>query len=369
MSELLGDRYRLGTRIRVGDAFTVYRAEDEVKSGTVAVKVLEATVDERTRARFVTDARAGARVASPHLAAVLDVSTEGPAPYVVREYVTGRTLADALLLRGVFAPEEAIRVELDVLDGLATAHEHGLVHGHLEPRTILLPLTGGVRLADLSVGHPDDDSSRGRPPVSLLSPEQVQGRAPSAAADVYAAGAVLYELLAGVPPFYADPPATVPIEARLGPVPPLSSRRAGLDEGLERIVARALDPDPDQRYPDARAMRTELVEVQGASISQTMIDMPAVRAPQGPGGGSTAASVEAPSQAADGAQAQDAVWGPPARKRQPLLLRALAVLLWVALAVAAFLGGRALVETLRDEPTALSPAATATVSAVPPQTP
>jgi eukaryotic-like serine/threonine-protein kinase len=240
----------------------VVEAYDRRLSRRVALKRLRADLDDpKARDRFVREVISGAGVAHPNVVTVYDVGDSDGRPYYVMELVEGETLADKIQREGPIPPAEACRIIIAVLEGLAAAHAKGLVHRDVKPGNVLLANDGSVKLADFGIAKAVSDAAFdltapgeviGTP--TYLAPEQTRGGEVGPRSDVYAAGVVLYEMLAGAPPFKADSPVATALAHRESPVPPLRERAPGVPATLAAVVDRALAKDPDERFPDAAAM-------------------------------------------------------------------------------------------------------------------
>ncbi|GAA1752618.1 Stk1 family PASTA domain-containing Ser/Thr kinase [Kocuria aegyptia] len=260
---LLEGRYELGPRIARGGTATVYRAVDTRLQRVVAVKLMHPHLAEDPTAadRFVREARAAARLSHPHVVSVLDQGhAPDGVPYLVMEHVAGSTLRDVLRRRGALPPGEALALLDPVLDGLAAAHRAGLVHRDVKPENVLISGTGRVTVADFGLTRAVDQHTATATvlgTVGYASPELVTGQRVDTRADVYSAGIVLFELLAGRRPFEGGPLAVARAHAE-GAVPDLRTLDPGLPAGPARLVARATARDPQRRPPDAGSFLEEL---------------------------------------------------------------------------------------------------------------
>jgi serine/threonine-protein kinase len=297
---VLSGRYELGPPLGTGGMGEVFEAHDRKLGRRVAVKLLLPTVaDPNARARFVREVQVAAALTHPNLVTVYDVGTEGTRPYFVMEVVDGRTLA-AALRDGPLPVDEATRIAGGMLAGLGAAHARGLVHRDVKPGNVLLGTDGAVKLTDFGIAKAAHDATTaltatgqmvGTP--SYLSPEQVGGEAVGPATDVYAAGVVLYEMLAGTPPFRGDSAVATALQHRQAPVPPLTERRPDVPPRVAQVVGRALEKDPAARFADADTMRGALAaSTRTASVAtaadttiahQTSV-LPAATSPSGRGG-------------------------------------------------------------------------------------
>ena len=267
VGQLLDGRYRIVARIARGGMATVYEAVDTRLDRVVAVKSMHANLvdDDDFVARFIREARSAARLSHANVVAVFDQGTAGDpysphrVVYLVMELVRGRTLRQVLRERGPLVPRDALMVAEPVLAALRAAHEARIVHRDVKPENVLLADDGRVKVADFGLARAlSADSQHTRTSglllgtVSYLAPEQVLGQEVDARTDVYSAGILLFEMLTGTKPFQADTPIQVAYRHVHDRVPAPSSRRAGIPPALDRLVARATDPDRDGRFVDGR---------------------------------------------------------------------------------------------------------------------
>ncbi len=199
---VVADRYTLGERLGSGGMAVVYRATDRVLHRDVAVKVLRDTADDETdRLRFTTEARTLAALSHRHLVMVLDAGTTGDQPFLVMELVEGVTLSQRIA-DGPLPPDEVAVIGAQLADALAYAHDRGVIHRDVKPGNVLLG-AGGVKLADFGIARLVGDTVRHTKTgqaigtAAYISPEQVLGHDVTPAADVYALGLVLLEVLTG----------------------------------------------------------------------------------------------------------------------------------------------------------------------------
>ncbi len=279
MGAAIGGEYRIERLLGRGGMGSVYEAESTALGRTVAVKVLHGHLadDGVTIARFQREARAAASVRHPHVVEVLDVGV-GPsgAPYLVMEYVRGRSLAETLRDGGPFEPSRAADVAGQILDGLGALHARGVVHRDLKPDNVLLTARQGrsdfVKLFDFGVAtyvegvheatRAQDLTPSGRTMGTpyYASPEQIGGsggRDPRV--DIYAVGVLAYEMLTGHRPFVAGNFADLCEAILCQEPPPMRAFRKDVPAGLEAVVRLALSKDPEARYGDADEMLAALV--------------------------------------------------------------------------------------------------------------
>jgi eukaryotic-like serine/threonine-protein kinase len=260
-----GGRYVLLEVLGVGGMSTVWRGRDEVLGRDVAVKVLspQYAADAAFRARFEREARHAAALSHPRLVTVFDCGVEGTTPFIVMELVAGRTLRQVLDMAGPLAPGDAVAIAAAVCEGLAAAHAVGLVHRDIKPANIVLS-GREVKVLDFGIARLDGVAGGTRTRAVLgtaayLSPEQASGQQAGPQADLYALGCVLFEMLAGTPPFTADSEVGVAYrQVHDDPGPP-SARRPGLPAQLDWITSRLMAKNPADRPLGAAAARAELL--------------------------------------------------------------------------------------------------------------
>jgi tRNA A-37 threonylcarbamoyl transferase component Bud32 len=275
---VLDARYELGHRIGGGGMAEVVEAYDRKLDRRVAVKLLHVGVaDPRARERFMREARMAAGFVHPNVVTIYDVGEVRGRPYLVMELVEGGTLGDLIARDGPLPVGQALAISDSVLAGLGAAHADGLVHRDVKPANILIGTDGRVKLADFGIAKATQDLGRDLTATGqvlgtagYLAPEQAAGGEATPASDVYAAGVVLYEMLAGQPPFTGEHPVAVAVAHQRAKVPPLGDKRPGLPPGVLSVVSRSLEKDPSRRFRDASQMRTELAAVGGPGAAQTI---------------------------------------------------------------------------------------------------
>ena len=248
----------------------VYRARDRRLSREVAIKVLPKEVlrDSDGFARFVEEARAASSLSHPGIVTVHDVGDEDGQPYIVMELVAGENLRQRLA-RGPLSSREAAGLGGQVAEALAAAHDRGIVHRDLKPENVVVTAEGRAKILDFGLARrtpppaarPGDTvearmkaTSAGLivGTVDYMSPEQVRGEIVDARSDVFALGALLYELLSGTPPFRRATAADTLAAVLVDEPPELPPARAPVDPGLERVVRRCLEKAPGMRFQSAR---------------------------------------------------------------------------------------------------------------------
>lgn len=275
-TRLLGGRYQVGELIGRGGMAEVHEGHDTRLGRTVAIKMLRSDLarDPSFLARFRREAQSAAGLNHPSIVAVYDSGEDEDIesgggkialPYIVMEFVEGRTLREILNEVTVMEPEEAARVTEGVLDALSYSHRMGIVHRDIKPANVMLTPSGAVKVMDFGIARAIADTAATMTQThsvvgtaQYLSPEQAQGNTVDARSDLYSTGCLLYELLTGRTPFVGDSPVSIAYQ-HVGEVPqPPSVYQPGLSADLDAVVLHALVKDRDERYQDAAQFRTDL---------------------------------------------------------------------------------------------------------------
>jgi serine/threonine protein kinase/tetratricopeptide (TPR) repeat protein len=273
--------YRLLSRLGVGGMGEVYLAHDDKLDRPVAIKVLspELAGDRDRLRRFHQEARTVSSLNHPHILVVHDFGELDGRPFMVMEFVEGETLRRRLG-RGALPTREALDIATQVAGALAAAHARGLVHRDVKPENVMVRPDGYVKVLDFGVAKllgedpasvAGDGTSRTQAGVLVgtpryMSPEQARGAGVDARTDVWSLGAVIYEMLAGRPPFDLDTPADTIAAILNADVPPLEAS-ASVSKALNGIVRKALHKDRLQRYADADGLLDDLRQLQYALAS------------------------------------------------------------------------------------------------------
>jgi TolB-like protein/tRNA A-37 threonylcarbamoyl transferase component Bud32/Tfp pilus assembly protein PilF len=264
--------YSVMDSIGAGGMGVVYRARDAHLERDVALKVLPADTlaDDAARRRFRKEALALSTLNHPNIATVFDFDTQDGVDFLVMELVPGESLRDRLK-SGPLAIEEAARLGRQLLEGLSAAHARGVVHRDLKPENVRVTPEGRLKVLDFGLATlvgPVDESATTRTvselglkgTVPYMAPEQLRGQAVDARTDLFAAGAVLYEMVTGSRPF-AQKAGPALIEAILHAEPPAPrSLNPAIPEGLEAVLLKSLEKDPKGRYQSAAEFLRDLDE-------------------------------------------------------------------------------------------------------------
>jgi len=288
---VLGGRYELGEGIGVGGMAEVFRGRDIRLGRDVAVKVLRADLarEPAFQGRFRREAQAAAGLNAPCIVSVFDTGETDGVPYIVMEYVEGRTLRDILQSEGRLLPQRALEVVADVCAALDVAHAAGIVHRDIKPGNVMLTPRGEVKVMDFGIARAIADTSSAMTQTAAvigtaqyLSPEQARGETVDARSDIYSTGCLLYELLTGRPPFIGDSPVSVAYQHVREEARPPSQLNPDVSTTIDHIVAKSLAKRVEDRYQSAADMRKDI----DRAIAGLQVDAP------------TAATVATPSATA-----------------------------------------------------------------------
>ena len=264
IGRMLDDRYEILELIGSGGMANVYKARCHRLNRLVAIKILKSDLADNAdfRRRFRDESRAVAQLSHANIVSVYDVSTSGETEYIVMELIDGITLKQYMERRGRMDWRESLHFITQIMRGLSHAHSRGIIHRDIKPQNIMVLRDGSVKVADFGIACLANASQtltqEALGSVHYISPEQARGDRIDARSDIYSAGVVLYEMLTGRLPFEGDSAVSVAIQ-HLSSVP-LAPRDIdpSIPEPLELICMKAMNSDPDKRYPTADAMLEDL---------------------------------------------------------------------------------------------------------------
>jgi eukaryotic-like serine/threonine-protein kinase len=268
---LLGGRYELDGIVGRGGMAEVYRARDIRLDRIVAIKTLRADLarDQIFQARFRREAQSAASLNHPNIVAVYDtgedMATGVPVPYIVMEFVDGRTVRDLLQDGHRLLPNRSLEIIDGVLRALDYSHQAGIVHRDIKPGNVMVTRNGDVKVMDFGIARAMSDAQATMTQTAqvigtaqYLSPEQARGERVDSRSDLYSAGCLLYELLTGRPPFTGDSPVAIAYQhVRENPIPP-SRVDPDVPAWADAIVLKAMAKPPADRYQTAADMRADL---------------------------------------------------------------------------------------------------------------
>ncbi len=267
-NEVLGERYQLQDPIGRGGMATIYRGRDMRMERIVAIKVLREvySTDPKFVTRFQREAKAASALQHPNIVQVYDYGQSDGSYFIVMELIEGADLRRYLRSRGVLAIDRAIIIAHDVALGLGAAHRRGIVHRDVKPQNVLVGRDGSIKLTDFGIASVYKDINAERltttgmtlGTVQYYAPEQAQGEIVSPAADVYALGIVMYEMLTGRTPFDGDTPVAVAMQhIQDAPIPP-TQYNPNIPQVLEDIIMRCLEKVPEMRFRDGSTLARAL---------------------------------------------------------------------------------------------------------------
>lgn len=277
--ERLG-KYQITGVLGEGAMGVVYRGFDPDIRRVVALKTIrhqpgntsEATA--HAAARFRNEAQAAGRLMHPGIVGVYDFGDDGRVAFIAMEFVEGHTLSAYLNKKVVFGDADIASIASQLCDALSHAHEHGVWHRDIKPSNVIMTKNGRVKIADFGIARTDTtgltvaNSVLGTP--MYMAPEQFMGRPIDHRVDLYGAGVVLYQLVAGRPPFMGPPEALMYKVANEAPMPPSTVEGGTGSDIFDAVIARALAKNPVERWPNGGAFREAVHRVYGKPVPATV---------------------------------------------------------------------------------------------------
>ena len=276
VGQVLDERFKILEVINRGGMAWIYEALDRQTGRSVALKVplLQFECDPGFFSRFQREENIGLTLDHPFILKMFPVPDKSR-PYIVMEYLEGRTLAARLHEQTRLPEGEAVRIVSQICEGLDYLHRKGVVHRDLKPENVMLCQDGTVRILDFGIAKSENarrltfggfTAPMGTP--DYMAPERVQGKRGDFRTDIYALGAMLYEMTTGFPPYNGDNPYVI-MNARLtgDPAPP-RKRNPGLSPEIEEIILHALERNPSKRFPSAASMKAELNNYSQVSLTE-----------------------------------------------------------------------------------------------------
>ena len=266
IGRLLDNRYEILEVIGTGGMAVVYKARCHRLNRMVAVKILkdDNLGDEDFRRRFHAESQAVAMLSHPNIVSVYDVSTSIMADYIVMELIEGISLKEYMETRGTLNWKETLHFGIQIAKALEHAHSRGIVHRDIKPHNVMVLKNGSVKVTDfgiarmMSKGNTLTKEALGS--VHYISPEQAKGGRVDTRSDIYSLGVVMYEMMAGRPPYDGDSPVAVAIQHINGGAPMPSTYNPNIPGGLEQIIMRAMALEIDDRYTTATQMLHDMDE-------------------------------------------------------------------------------------------------------------
>lgn len=273
----LQDRYEILEQIGSGGMSYVYKALCHKLNRLVAIKILkeEFSSDGSFVSKFKMEAQAAARLSHPNIVNIYDVVDEDNLHYIVMELIEGITLKNYISKKGCLDVKEAIGVAVQVAQGIAAAHEQGIIHRDIKPQNIIIARDGKVKVADFGIARAASSqtlSATAVGSVHYISPEQARGGYSDARSDVYSLGITMYEMVAGRVPFQGENTVTVALAHLETPITPPSYYNEDIPVGLENIILKCTEKKPEYRYGSMQEvvadLRHALVDPNGDFVQQ-----------------------------------------------------------------------------------------------------
>jgi serine/threonine protein kinase len=257
-------QYEILKKIGSGGMGEVYLAEDTKLNRQVALKFLPVhfASDKTLKTRFISEARAAAKLNHPNIITIHEVGEYDDRPYFVMEYVEGNSLADIIGKDGL-PSDRAVDITLQICEGLKEAHRAGIVHRDVKPANVIIGKNNRCKILDFGLAAVQSEERLTQTgsllgTVEYMSPEHVRGEKVDHRSDIFSLGVLLYEMLTGQLPFKGDYAAGV-VYAIINEIPEmLDKHRSDISGGFQVIIDRALGKDPEKRYPDIDSLITDI---------------------------------------------------------------------------------------------------------------
>lgn len=274
--KLILGRYKVLERVGRGAMGVIYRGMDPVLDREVAIKVMSsdfAADGEESRKRFFREARAAAKLQHRNIVTVFEFAEEDGVPYIIMEFLRGRSLAAQNQLDESLPLERKLQIVSELCDGLQYASDNGIIHRDVKPANVWLMDDGTVKLVDFGIAKiTTATSTLGKDVIgtaAYMSPEQAEGHPADGRSDIFSVGVVLYELVSGRRPFEAQTPTATLMKIVHEAPPPIASLVPDVPQVLVDVIGRALEKDPAARYQQAGELAAHLRLVRGALLGGT----------------------------------------------------------------------------------------------------
>lgn len=265
---ILGSKYAIHSIVGKGGMAIVYKGENIETNEVVAIKMLKEEYLENTEfvAMFEKEAEIAKVVRHKNMVNTFDVGTDDGCPYLVMEYVQGRTLKEYIGMKGILAEDEAVDIAMQVCDAIKYAHENKLVHRDIKSQNILLSAEGVVKVGDFGIAKMTTSAtmttggSNVLGSVHYMSPEQAMGNVVDHTTDIYSLGIVMYEMFTGTLPFKGETPVTIALKHVNDGLPSPMTKNHSLSHALDKIIMKASNKLRDSRYQSAQELKEDLIK-------------------------------------------------------------------------------------------------------------
>ncbi len=266
IGRIIAGRYEFVKYLGGGGMSNVYLAKDKILNRDVAVKVINIPPYEKEKAveRFEREVQNTTILSHSNVVNVLDVEEDDNCYYLVMEYIEGPTLKEYLCKEGKLSADEAVEMTLQILKGIAHAHDHRIIHRDIKPQNILMTKNGTLKILDFGIARALSETALTETnhvmgSVQYLSPEQAKGQSTDESSDIYSIGIVLYELLTGHPPFNGETPVSVAIKHIQEELPSIRKERPSIPQSIENVIMKATRKEKSLRYRDTNEMYNDLL--------------------------------------------------------------------------------------------------------------
>lgn len=261
----LKNRYYIISFLGEGGMAQVYVANDVLMKREVAIKIIKdsTSMDPLNIARFQREARASAALRHKNIIEIYDVDEYHGKPYMVMEYVNGKSLKDVLKTRGSFTQTEAVDIINQLSDALYHAHEHGIIHRDIKPQNVMIKNDGSIKLGDFGIALVNDAPHLTQKDIVIgsvhyMAPEIAEGRSATVQSDIYSLGITFFELLTGKLPFTDTSAVNIAMKHISEQFPSVKKYNPDVDKKVERIISKSCSKDVKSRYASMADLRREL---------------------------------------------------------------------------------------------------------------
>jgi serine/threonine protein kinase/Tfp pilus assembly protein PilF len=261
-------RYHIVEELGKGGMGRVYRAVDKKLNEEVALKLIRPEIarDERTLDRFQNELKIARKISHRHVGRMYELMEEKGVHFITMEYVAGQDLRGLIRQTGQLTVRKAVSIATQVLGGLGEAHRLGVVHRDLKPSNIIIDREGSARVIDFGIARASESKGLtgagaiiGTP--EYMSPEQVEGKPADRRADLYSLGVILFEMVAGRPPFEGETPLSIAVKHKTEPPPDPRAFAPQIPAELGRVILRSLEKDRDKRYQTSEEFLADLAAI------------------------------------------------------------------------------------------------------------